>query len=284
MKRVTKDNPCPICGKPDWCGYSEDGAVAVCMRTPEGSIRAARNGGFVHRLRNNEDGMGFPARWRISLKALKPARTDLDKLAMRFERAIRYHALPRLAGDLGLSEESLRRLRIGWDDYYGCWTFPMMDCDDRVQGVRLRLPDGRKFSIKGGREGLFIPDNLKFGEYLLICEGPTDTAALLDLGFNAVGRPSCCGGKRLCVELFRRHWPIDAVIVADADVAGQRGADELAKILVPFARRVSVIRPPDGIKDAREWKRSGATAADIRQAINAAPIKTVSIQGVIHER
>lgn len=29
--RVNKKNPCPVCGKPDWCSYTEDGAH-LCMR------------------------------------------------------------------------------------------------------------------------------------------------------------------------------------------------------------------------------------------------------------
>jgi DNA primase len=156
----------------------------------------------------------------------------------------------------------------------------MTDPDDQVMGIRLRFPDGKKLAIRGGREGLFIPTNVKFDQNLLICEGPTDTAALLDLGFNVVGRPSCCGGTHLIVELVRRHWPLKVVIVSDSDIPGQRGANDLAETLVPYALTVCIIKPPDGIKDARDWKRYGATAANIQAAIEAAPIKRVSIEGV----
>jgi len=44
--RVTKNNPCPICGKPDWCSYNN--IVAVCMRIQ--SQKTSENGGWVHRL------------------------------------------------------------------------------------------------------------------------------------------------------------------------------------------------------------------------------------------
>lgn len=50
FERVTRHAPCPICGRPDWCGISEDGAIAVCMRVTDGAIREARNGGAIHRL------------------------------------------------------------------------------------------------------------------------------------------------------------------------------------------------------------------------------------------
>ena len=59
----------------------------------------------------------------------------------------------------------------------------MTDVDGNVWGIRIRRPDGAKFSIKGGKEGLFIPEEFG-GDRLLIAEGPTDTAALLDLGFK----------------------------------------------------------------------------------------------------
>lgn len=37
MKRVKSNHPCSICGKPDWCLYSEDGKVALCARVKDGS-------------------------------------------------------------------------------------------------------------------------------------------------------------------------------------------------------------------------------------------------------
>ena len=34
IRNVTRDNPCPICGKPDWCGWvpTERGAMILCQR------------------------------------------------------------------------------------------------------------------------------------------------------------------------------------------------------------------------------------------------------------
>lgn len=33
---VTPSNPCPACGKPDWCKLAADGSAAFCRRSPEG--------------------------------------------------------------------------------------------------------------------------------------------------------------------------------------------------------------------------------------------------------
>jgi hypothetical protein len=96
---------------------------------------------------------------------------------------------------------------------------------------------------------------------------------MLEMGFAAVGRPDCSGGGLLLADLVARQRPAEVVIVADVDPhgAGQRGAAQLAAELATYCRRVRVITPPDGMKDAREWKAAGGTAADVRQAIRAAP-------------
>jgi len=119
---------------------------------------------------------------------------------------------------------------------------------------------------------------------LLIAEGATDTAALLDLGFNAVGRPSCTGGVKLLVELVKRLVALEVVIVADADVPGQRGANNLAAVLVAYSPAVRIITPPAGVKDARSWKQAGATSADVQAAIDAAPVRRLVVRAVVCQR
>lgn len=50
---VTHRNPCPICGKPDWCSVSEDGNVVLCRRAGNpAETRYDKNGGsyWIHRL------------------------------------------------------------------------------------------------------------------------------------------------------------------------------------------------------------------------------------------
>jgi hypothetical protein len=212
-----------------------------------------------------------------------PDRLDFAKLAAEYRAAVQPQALARLAASLGVSVESLGRLGIGWALAHRAWTFPMIDTAGAVLGVRLRCPDGRKLSVKGGKEGLFIPAALDGGR-LLIAEGPTDTAALLDLGFSAVGRPSCAGGVRLLVELVKRLAVPEMVIVADSDPPGQRGANNLAAVLLAYCCAVRIIRPPDGIKDARGWKRAGATAADVQAAIDAAPVRRLAVKATIRKR
>ena len=209
---------------------------------------------------------------------------DFAKLAAECAVAMRPEALARLAAALGVSLESLVRLGIGWSAKHRAWTFPMRDADGAVLGIRLRLPGGKKIAVKGGHDGLFIPEGIDARGLVLVCEGPTDTAALLDLGFNAVGRPSCRGGVKLLVDLVQKHRPSGVVIVSDGDAPGQRGGESLAALLVAYSAAVRIIAPPSGVKDAREWKRCGATAADVQAAIDAAPMRKLAVSTRIRRK
>jgi phage/plasmid primase-like uncharacterized protein len=206
------------------------------------------------------------------------AALDFAKLADEFRRAIRPEALGQLAAELRLSTDSLIRLGIGYWVARRAWTFPMLDAAGNVLGIRLRLADGKKLSVRGGNEGVFIPNDLELaGGQLLIAEGPTDTAALLDMGFQAAGRPSCSGGVKSMVELVSKLAVPEVVIVADGDEPGQRGAENLATALLAYATAVRIIIPPAGIKDARAWKLSGAAMADVQAVIDATPTRRLKI-------
>lgn len=57
--RVSNQHPCPICEKPDWCGVSADGHIAICMRIEEGSIKETKNGGYLHILKENRPPLNY---------------------------------------------------------------------------------------------------------------------------------------------------------------------------------------------------------------------------------
>jgi hypothetical protein len=279
-RRVSRVRPCAICERPDWCLLSADGSTAICARVE--SPKRCGEAGWLHRLR---DDSWQPARGvvrHIRIKSGAAPRADLARLAAQYREAVDHDRLHQLAISLGLSQASLCHLRIGWSAEHQAWSFPMTDAEGNVLGIRLRRPNGFKFSVTGGKEGLFIsPSGEMEDSHLLICEGPTDTAALLDMGFvNVVGRPSCNGGVKLLVELVGRRRPPEVVVVADGDELGRRGADSLASVLVAYAPAVRVISPPDGIKDVREWLAAGATWPVVEQAIEAASVRRLKVQAV----
>jgi hypothetical protein len=266
----------------------------ICARIE--SANRIGDAGWLHRL---DGGKGWPTTHKRSMAvSVRPATTrgDLAKLSLRYRVAMSADMLQQLSDALGVTADSLTRLCVGWSDHFHAYSFPMMDADGYTRGIRLRFIDGRKLAIRGGRDGLFIPRDIGpthdqpqaiglilaaagwcDSRPLLICEGPTDMAAMLDLGFIAIGRPSCTGGTRLLVDAIRKLRPGSVVIVADRDGPGQRGAEALASVLLAYVTALRLIAPPEHVKDVRDWKRSGAKPQDIQSAIDAAPARRLSV-------
>jgi hypothetical protein len=273
--RVSKAKPCEICGRGDWCLISGDGSAVICPRVSEGAVKLCGDAGWLHRLRETDEGLTTRYRRHVRVQARPNSAFPMDQLARRCHEAVGQARFDQFSRQLGISETSLQRLWVGWSADHQAWSFPMMDEKYRVIGIRLRRPDGRKFAVCGGREGLFVPSRLPESGQILICEGPTDTAAMLDLGFASVGRPSCRGGARPLKSLvFGRN----VVVVADNDAPGRSGAAHVARTLRLYCPAVRVMHPPTGINDVRAWKRSGATQADVEAAIEAATPGGVSIR------
>lgn len=170
---------------------------------------------------------------------------------------------------LGVPRGGLIALGAIWSIVQAAVACPMFGANGRAAepiGARVRSDAGGKWAVRGSRSGLFVPvERRGLDGPLFLPEGLTDTAALVGLGMDAIGRPSCTGGRDLVRTVVARE-PADRpiVIVADADEPGRLGARLLAEELP--GRRVSVLTPPSGMKDVREWVGNGATAASVRWA------------------
>lgn len=163
------------------------------------------------------------------------------------------------ANALGVSVESLLALGCRYAPPHRAWAFPMRDGYDEPIGIRLRSSDGRKWAVRGSRNGLFIP-NIDPKPVVYLCEGPTSTAAALTIGLYTIGRPAChLGGPDIKIAL-RRLGVSKAVIVADNDekpngmTPGLSGANALAK---EIGVRCVVWTPPT--KDIRDFVKAGGT-------------------------
>ena len=274
--RVSKKRLCPICEKGDWCGVTADGMFACCMRVK--TDRPVKNGGWLHRLTDSPR----PVPRLYPLPPRKPAPCTIDWAAMlrRFERDTRKAEVERLAAVLGVSPGSLSCLGIAWAAPHHAWAFPMSNAARETIGIRLRTEGGRKWAIRGSHNALFWPKDLTGRGPLLLCEGPTDTTALLDLGYDAIGRPSCEGAVEMVIEVVQHLHRRDVVVVADADEPqrqpdgsvrrpGLDGANRLAQALTEAGYRPKVIQPTQG-KDARAWLQAGATRAVVDTVIASA--------------
>lgn len=281
FERVSKAKPCPVCGKQGWCLIARDGTEAVCQRIESG--RRFGDAGWAHSLRRRgATPVSIGKRIRIIHER------SVRKRDQRFRDMILHGAMNLDRGQLrafgkslGIAPGILRRLDVAWSRAHRAWMFAMKDGRGNVIGIRLRTPSGRKFAVTGSREGLFIPSDLIEGGPLLVCEGPTDTAAMLQLRFDAIGRPSCTGGTRMIIDYIRRHCPRAIALVADRDAPGRRGAHRLAIEIALHCRDVRVITPPKGIKDAREWLGAGATRQDVLAAIAAAEPYNISVLAIL---
>lgn len=242
--KVTKQNPCPICKKPDWCMIGEK--FILCNRIA--SPLPAKGGGYLHKVDGKTP--SFPSSPR-----LRPEPPKIDFVGMLLKWGVNTPScLPGLAKRLGVDMDTLQALGAAWAESHHAWAFPMCDAWGNVIGIRLRNDQGQKWAVKGSHQGIFLP-NVPHGNMLFVCEGPTDTAAILTLGAYAVGRPSCNGGALEIRALCRRLRITKVVILADHDQPGQEGAHRFAAQLLT---RWTIWTPP--AKDAREWLNLGGTA------------------------
>lgn len=249
MQRVTKSNPCPVCGRPDWCLVAKDGSAAICARIEDGSTKRCGDAGNLHLLGPDSK----PTRKPFKRYTPKPAvNIDFAKLSKEFQDRLSGRQLRWLGASLGVSPESLQRLGLGFDGK--AFTFPMRDEKLKIIGLRRRFGDGNKRAVTGSSNGLFIPSELSSDKPLCITEGETDCGAALDLGFEAVGRPNCNSKVEMTVRFARGR---KILIICDNDVPGREGAKRLAAELIKHCPSVKIICPPPGVKDLRQWKNSG---------------------------
>jgi len=170
-------------------------------------------------------------------------------------------ALAEFAVSLGVSTPSLVAVGAAWAAPHSAWAFPMCDGYGNVVGIRLRNERG-KFAVRGSRQGIFLA-SVPAQKTLFVCEGPTDTAAAVELDLFAVGRPNCCCGGAEIKVFARRHDCRRVVIISDNDKPGLDGARKVGgELKLPFA----VYVPP--AKDVREFVRLGGTRAMIENTLN----------------
>jgi hypothetical protein len=252
--RVNKQNPCVICGRIDWDTYCPELHLACCMRVQ--SDRPSANGGWFH---NDVKKRVIP------VQTYKP----IDQFhAAKYWEWQRINGAPveaqRYIRSLGPDPLCFYRLGMAWAAEYKAWAFPMKDGEENIIGVQLRYPDGHKRAVKGSRNGLFIPEQ-PASKFAIVCEGASDTAAALSLGYYAVGRQSCAAQSEMLNALIERKGISQVALIYDNDDPGITGGKRLAETLkVPYC----VIIPP--AKDLREFVQLGADRPMIEDMIHHA--------------
>jgi len=267
FKSATRQSPCPICGKPDWCMVAKDGSIAACHRVTSGTPFG--KAGFVHRLQEK-----IEYRRYINHQVHKNVEIDADAIHHAYSRAITRHQISAFASHLGVSERSLVDLGIGraveWCE--GTYSFPMRDGAGKIIGIRLRNFDGNKWAVYGSKNGLFYKPGSLTSD-IFVCEGPTSAAALITMKFSTIGRPSNLSGTQMLVDLISSLGDVHAVVMSEMDgkpecqfcndnfcqhcKPGEYGASVVSSKISGYAKSVRVLNPAVG-KDVRDWLKSGA--------------------------
>jgi len=253
--KVSKSNPCKVCGKSDWCTISSDTGFSCCMRVQ--SDFPIANGGWLHK----GDSVIQKEMMRNE-KPVTPAHT-LDAVAWwsAARRAINLEKLDVWAERLGIPCSYL--LFMGATTACEMLCFPMRDGTGKICGIRTRNINGDKKAITGSKAGVFIPGVHDADREPIICEGPTDAASAMALGFEPIGRPSCLGCEVQVIDTLKRFGNKTVTLCADNDGPGINGAKKLLDTL--RAARISVRVVTPGIhKDLRDWLKAGATSEIVR--------------------
>lgn len=244
--KFSRDSPCPACGGFDWTCRAGSRKF-LCQRVQ--SEHAAADGGWYHEYGGTQFMPHLPSR-------TAPKRINTEIVLRNFN----YDAIGSLAKQLGVSVESLNALNAAWSPKEQAWVFPMKNGAGDVVGFRTRYPDGEKRAITGSQGGLFIPNaDADIQDTAFLPEGPTDTAALLTMGFYAIGRPSCNSGTEFLKIALNRLQIKRVVVVADNDEEKTRtngtkwrpGLDGARKLKKDLGMMSVLWMPPNPIKDCR---------------------------------
>jgi hypothetical protein len=217
--RVSKPEPCPVCGKPDYCTRSTDGTAAKCMRVE--SDKPIESGGWVHSLT-----IALPPVPAPKEIAKKPDWSKECKEMFMHEKA---HAKRCVVADaLSVSVESLEALRvgIGWDEWnsteFSSW--PSRNDAGKCIGYVRRYSDGTKRTNQGGSTGVFYTKEwCSHPGPLFIVEGGSDVAACESVGLCAIGRASNThGGEYIRRMIEKQKITKKVIVVGERDEVPER--------------------------------------------------------------
>lgn len=157
----------------------------------------------------------------------------------------------KLAGKLNLPSSVFIKMDIRMDGDVFC--FPMYNAQRQIIGIKKRNLNGRKWCVRHSKLGIYLPRHFSASQGVYICEGESDTAAMLSKGYNAIGRASATSCKAILRELLKDCPEI--TIISDYDPHGL-GYKESCKLAKVFERHVHIVLNRD-YKDIREWINSG---------------------------
>lgn len=265
-QHASKQNPCPICGKPDWCTFGQKAMLCQRVQSEHPHVK----GGWYHFYDSASSYRPPELKPKEAPRPLENAADWIKKWRMNTSRPMFYAH----AESLGVLAESLIAIGACWAQEHRAWAFPMYDGAGNIVGIRLRSTNGFKWAVPGSRQGVFVPNpSVHPRPVAFLPEGPTDTAAALSIGLYAIGRPTCNFDSSVVRDTLRRIGIYTAVIVEDNDKpiagTGKRPGSEGARKLKSELGISSVIwKPSNPHKDLRAFVSAGGTAEMIMSQVN----------------
>ena len=176
----------------------------------------------------------------------------LDKTILR-QYAFRHPYLKRR----GISEETQRRYRIGFDKEHKAITIPWFDREDNLRNIKFRGVIGKQFWYYIDGEKI---DKLVFGinvvagvplPRLYITEAEIDAMYLTQHGMPAVALGHSRATEAQLKEITRLN-PGEIIIFTDNDAAGEKASNLLA---IQLLGRLNIARAvfPGEMKDANDF-------------------------------
>lgn len=202
---------------------------------------------------------------------------------------LNYHRLDAMRAEdlgdaLGLTGASLMRMGVG--SHEAGWVFPMVDGSLFRVNFEVLAEDAVESVACPVSGGLLVPTMAGGGRILMLTQGAVNVAALLDMGFDAMGLAYCGScvkdARSVVIELTRRCGWSEVVLLEERTKPGTSVSKrtrsmyaDLEKALRGGRRKVSAIRPPVGINNAYGWLRSGGDADDVMAVIDGEEPATV---------
>lgn len=272
-EHATKDRPCVICQKPDWCCFGD--RAMKCMRIE--SAHPSNDGGWYHFYTEDNRALALPI---VRRQERKPVGVTID-FAKMFRRWQNETTAQQFIGHselLGINIDSLCCLGACYAREYRAWAWPMKNAQNVIVGARLRSVQGIKWAVTGSRQGVFIPSDrlLTSHKIAFVPEGPTDTAALLSIGLYAIGRPTALACHDVIKDALAALQIYSLVAVADNDDLKKKnlgscewrpGIEAAVKLRQAAGIRSCLYIPPSPHKDVRSLiKAEGHRAKAIIEA------------------
>ena len=234
--RVSRQNPCPVCSKPDWCLISRDGSAAICARIEAGSVKRCGEAGWLQRF---DDSTRIPIiegpQVRRPKKRIVRTYDYCDESGDVLFQVVRYEP------------KDFRQRR---PDGNGGWTWNL----NGVRRVLYNLPEITEDTSKT----------------VFLTEGEKDSDRLAGLGLLATTAAMGAGTWRSeYSEILRSR---DVVILPDADEAGRKYADQVAGSLSGTAASVKIIELPELPEkgDVSDWLDNGGTVEALYELLEEA--------------